>query len=139
MENYHITHEDDRWVLREEGDKRALLEALTREDILSETRDYMKLRTASVKIHNENGAVEEERRYPRDQDPRATGGYARSRRCQRLPSATSQQARMNGMVSGGRPNWSNIRLSTAAVMLANKGASQERCTWLTASAASAGL
>ncbi|CDZ94287.1 MULTISPECIES: DUF2188 domain-containing protein [Pseudomonadaceae] len=74
MENYHITHEDDRWVLREEGDKRALLEALTREDILSETRDYMKLRTASVKIHNENGAVEEERRYPRDQDPRATGG-----------------------------------------------------------------
>lgn len=74
MENYHITHEDDRWVLREEGDKRALLEALTREDILSETGDYMKLRTASVKIHNENGAVEEERRYPRDQDPRATGG-----------------------------------------------------------------
>lgn len=52
MENYHITHEDDRWVLREEGDKRVLLEALTREDILSETRDYMKLRTASVKIHN---------------------------------------------------------------------------------------
>ncbi|MBE7927144.1 DUF2188 domain-containing protein [Pseudomonas saudiphocaensis] len=74
MENYHITHEDDRWVLREEGDKRALLEALTREDILSETRDYMKLRTASVKIHNENGAVEEERLYPRDQDSRATRG-----------------------------------------------------------------
>lgn len=74
MENYHITHEDDRWVLREEGDKRALLEALTREDILSETRDYMKLRTASVKIHNENGAVEEERLYQRDQDSRATRG-----------------------------------------------------------------
>lgn len=74
MENYHITHEDDRWVLREEGDKRALLEALNRDDILSETRDYMKLRTASVKIHNENGDVEEERRYPRDQDPRATKG-----------------------------------------------------------------
>jgi hypothetical protein len=74
MEIYHITHEDDRWVLREEGDKRALLEALSREDIVSETRDYMKLRIASVKIHNENGEVEEEHRYPRDQDPQATGG-----------------------------------------------------------------
>lgn len=74
MEIYHITHEDDRWVLREEGDKRALLEALSREDILSETRDYMKLRIASVKIHNENGEVKEEHRYPRDQDPQATGG-----------------------------------------------------------------
>ena len=47
MENYHITHDDDRWVLREEGDKRALLEAATKEDIINETRDYMKLRTAS--------------------------------------------------------------------------------------------
>jgi len=74
MENYHITHEDDRWVLREEGDKRALIETLTREDILNETRDYMKLRTASVKIHAENGEIEEERSYPRDQDPRATKG-----------------------------------------------------------------
>jgi len=74
MENYHITHEDDRWVLREEGDKRALIETLTKEDILNETRDYMKLRTASVKIHAENGEVEEERSYPRDQDPRATKG-----------------------------------------------------------------
>lgn len=74
MENYHITHEDDRWVLREEGDKRALIEALTREDILDETRDYMKLRTASVKLHDEQGGVEAEYRYPRDQDPLATKG-----------------------------------------------------------------
>ena len=73
MENYHITHEDDRWVLREEGDKRALIEALTREDILNETRDYMKLRTASVKLHDEQGGAEEFR-YPRDQDPLATKG-----------------------------------------------------------------
>ena len=74
MENYHITHDEDRWVLREEGDKRALLEASTKEDIINETRDYMKLRTASVKIHNKDGKIEEERTYPRDQDPRATKG-----------------------------------------------------------------
>ncbi|MFV0456944.1 MAG: DUF2188 domain-containing protein [Pseudomonas sp.] len=72
MENYHITHEDDRWVLREEGDKRSLIETLTKEDILNETCDYMKLRTASVKIHNKSGEIEEERNYSRDQGPRAT-------------------------------------------------------------------
>ncbi|AHL74630.1 hypothetical protein CH92_05780 [Stutzerimonas stutzeri] len=74
MENYHITHDGDRWVLREEGDKRALLEATTKDDIINETRDYMKLRTASVKIHTQDGQIEEERTYPRDQDPRATKG-----------------------------------------------------------------
>jgi len=74
MENYHITHDDDRWVLREEGDKRALIEAATKEDIINETRDYMKLRTASVKIHTLEGKIEEERTYPRDQDARATKG-----------------------------------------------------------------
>ncbi|MBC7363807.1 MAG: DUF2188 domain-containing protein [Candidatus Aminicenantes bacterium] len=51
MQRYHITHEDDRWVLKEEGDRRVLVEATTKEEIISETRDYMKLRTGSVKIH----------------------------------------------------------------------------------------
>ena len=74
MEIYHITHEDDRWVLREEGDQRALLEAANRQDILDETRDYMKLRTALVKVHAEGGDVAEEHRYPQEQDPLATGG-----------------------------------------------------------------
>lgn len=74
MKNYHITYDDDRWVLREEGDQRALIEAATKEDIIDEARDYMKLRTASVKIHKQDGQFEEERTYPRDQDPRATRG-----------------------------------------------------------------
>jgi len=74
MENYHITHDDDRWVLREEGDQRALLEAANRQDILDETRDYMKLRTATVKVHTEDGQVEEERHYPQDQNPHETCG-----------------------------------------------------------------
>ncbi|MCQ4296920.1 DUF2188 domain-containing protein [Pseudomonas stutzeri] len=74
MEIYHITFEDDRWVLREEGDQRALLEAGNRQDILDETRDYMKLRTALVNVHGSDGNVEEEHRYPQEQDPLATGG-----------------------------------------------------------------
>lgn len=72
MEIYHITHEDDRWVLREEGDQRALLEAGNRQDILDETRDYMKLRTALVNVHGDDGSIEEEHRYPQEQNPLET-------------------------------------------------------------------
>jgi len=74
MEIYHITHEDDRWVLREEGDQRALIEATQRQDILDETRDYMKLRTALVRVHGDDDSIVEEHRYPDEQDPLATGG-----------------------------------------------------------------
>ena len=74
METHHITHEDDRWVLREEGDQRALLEAGNRQDILDETRDYMKLRTALVNVHGDDGSIEEEHRYPQEQNPLETKG-----------------------------------------------------------------
>ncbi len=46
MQNYHIVHDGNRWVLREEGDNRALIEADTQDEIVRETRDYMKLRVA---------------------------------------------------------------------------------------------
>ena len=73
MQNYHITEQDQRWVLREEGDRRVLIEAGSREEILAETRDYMKLRNASVKVHGSDGEVEEHI-YPRGQDPLASKG-----------------------------------------------------------------
>ncbi len=74
MQHYEVISRDsDRWVLREEGDARALIEASSRDDILAETRDYMKLRTAVVKVY-ENGQVVEEHHYPQEQDPRQTGG-----------------------------------------------------------------
>lgn len=74
MQNYHITQDQNRWVLKEEGDERVLIEARTQDEIVEETRDYMKLRVGSVKIHGTDGQIKEERTYPRDQDPRATKG-----------------------------------------------------------------
>lgn len=74
METYHITQEGNRWLLREEGDPRVLIETASREAALEQTRDYMKLRTATVKVHGGDGEVEEERHYPQDQNPCATGG-----------------------------------------------------------------
>ena len=46
---------------------------------------------------------------------------------------------MNGIVSGGRPNRSKASRASTAAIIASNGAQAERCTWLTASAASAGL
>jgi hypothetical protein len=51
-----------------------LIETASREAALEQTRDYMKLRTATVKVHGSDGEVEEERHYPQEQNPRATGG-----------------------------------------------------------------
>ena len=48
METYHITQEGNRWLLREEGDPRVLIETASREAALEQTRDYLKLRTATV-------------------------------------------------------------------------------------------
>lgn len=71
---YHVTHEDDRWVLKEDGFADALVEASDKDEILGETRDYLKLRKARVLVHDEAGQVEQELVYPRDQHPRQTGG-----------------------------------------------------------------
>ncbi|MBU3055254.1 DUF2188 domain-containing protein [Pseudomonas indica] len=74
MQNYHLSPADGRWVLREEGSDRAVLEAATKEEAVTRMREYMQQRTGSVKIHGRDGRVEEERTYPRDLDPRASMG-----------------------------------------------------------------
>ncbi|MCW3148318.1 DUF2188 domain-containing protein [Stutzerimonas stutzeri] len=74
MQNYHITREGERWLLREEGDRRVLIETASRDEILREARDYMKLRTAMVRVHGDDGGVEEEHRYPEEQNPLASRG-----------------------------------------------------------------
>lgn len=74
METYHITLEGNRWLLREEGDPRVLIETASRDAALEQTRDYLKLRMATVRIHGRDGQLEEERHYPQDQNPCATGG-----------------------------------------------------------------
>lgn len=74
MQTFHITCENSRWTLREEGDERVLIEATSEDEIRREARDYMKLRVGEVQLHGADGAVIETQHYPEDQDPRATGG-----------------------------------------------------------------
>ena len=74
MDNYHITKDGDKWKLKKEGSERASKTANTKKEIIAETRKYMGGRSGSVKVHKENGRIQEERTYPRKDDPRKTPG-----------------------------------------------------------------
>ena len=60
--------------LVKEGNNRASKVADTKKEIVDLTRDYMSNKTGSVKIHKQNGLIQEERTYPRKKDPKETPG-----------------------------------------------------------------
>ncbi len=74
MDNYHITKNDGKWKLTKEGSDRAVKTSLTKDDIITQTRDFMKNKVGSVKIHKENGQFQEERTYHHKNDPRKSKG-----------------------------------------------------------------
>ena len=74
MDNYHVTKDDDKWKLTKEGNRRASKTAATKQEIISAMREYMEDKIGSVKIHKEDGQFQEERTYPRKDDPRKTPG-----------------------------------------------------------------
>lgn len=74
MDNYHVTQTDSGWELKKEGAARASRTAATKAELLALLPDYMKGKTASVKIHLQNGKIEEERTYPRRADPSESKG-----------------------------------------------------------------
>ena len=74
MDNYHITKDGDKWKLKKEGAERASKTADTKQEIIDQTRDFMSDKTGSVKIHKEDGKIQEERTYPRKSDPSKSPG-----------------------------------------------------------------
>lgn len=74
MDNYHIVKDSGHWALKKEGATQATYTASTKEEIIRKTQEFMKNKTASVKIHKEDGTIQEERTYPRSADPHRTPG-----------------------------------------------------------------
>lgn len=74
MDNYHITKDGDKWKLKKEGADRASKTANTKKEIIKQTQSFMKSNSGSVKIHKTDGKIQEERTYPRKNDPRKTKG-----------------------------------------------------------------
>lgn len=75
MKNYHIvkgTIENlEGWILKEEGANKHSLFATTKAGCIAEASRLLNFlgKPASVKIHMEDGTIEEERTYPRAADP----------------------------------------------------------------------
>lgn len=74
MDNYHVTKNDGHWQLIKEGASRATKTGATKEAALQQAHDFLSDKTASLKIHGEDGKIQEERTYPRSLDPRKTKG-----------------------------------------------------------------
>ena len=74
MDNYHVTKDGKKWKLTKEGAERASKTGDTKKELIDKTRDYMADKTGSVKIHKEDGRIQEERTYHRKDDPRKSKG-----------------------------------------------------------------
>ncbi|UDU83136.1 DUF2188 domain-containing protein [Pseudomonas sp. HN2-3] len=74
MDNYHITKSDKLWALTKEGAQRASKTAVTKAEITAIASEFLQGKTASLKIHKEDGTIQEERTFPRSADPQETKG-----------------------------------------------------------------
>ena len=74
MDNYHITTTTDGWELKKQGATRASKTATTKAEIVEVASAFLQGKTASLKIHKEDGTIQEERTYPRSADPARSKG-----------------------------------------------------------------
>lgn len=74
MDNYHITKNDKGWVLTKQGAERASKTAATKAEITQLASEFLADKTASLKIHKEDGTIQEERTFPRSADPTKSKG-----------------------------------------------------------------
>jgi hypothetical protein len=74
MKNYHLAKEGNAWNLKPEGGSRPVVHAATKAEAIGQTRAYMQQHAGSVKIHKEDGQIQEERTYPKSADPRRIKG-----------------------------------------------------------------
>jgi hypothetical protein len=74
MDNYHITKNDKVWALTKQGAERASKTSATKAEITQLASEFLADKTASLKIHKEDGTIQEERTFPRSADPTKSEG-----------------------------------------------------------------
>lgn len=74
MDNYHITTSTTGWELKKQGATKASKTAKTKAEMVKIAGDFLDGKTASLKIHKEDGTIQEERTYPRSADPSKSKG-----------------------------------------------------------------
>ncbi len=74
MDNYHLLHEGDRWKLTREGASRATKTFETKDEAMQFSTNHVKQNGGSLKIHKQDGSIQEERTYPSSADPKDIPG-----------------------------------------------------------------
>lgn len=74
MDNYHITKNGAQWSFNKQGTDRAIKNSQTKAEAIKHMQNFMEDKVGSVKIHKENGRIQEERTYQRKDDPRSSKG-----------------------------------------------------------------
>lgn len=77
MQNYHLTHDGEKWKLDKQGAERAseTYSDETKVDAVRQAAEYVQEHGGgSLKIHNQDGTIQEERTYPRAADPASSEG-----------------------------------------------------------------
>ena len=75
MKRLDLVKKNNEWVAQT-GSKQVVARARTKEDAVRKTARVARAdsQSVTVKIHKENGRIQEERTYPRKADPRGTKG-----------------------------------------------------------------
>jgi len=74
MQNYHLSPDGDAWKLTSENGHDQIQSFTNKLDAIAACAKFMEDRTGSLKIHQADGTIEEERTYPRSSDPVASKG-----------------------------------------------------------------
>jgi hypothetical protein len=74
MDNYHLTPDGDQWKLKREGAERATRAFDSKSEGVRESTEFMREHGGSLKIHKGDGTIQEERTYPRHNDPPKSKG-----------------------------------------------------------------
>ncbi len=74
LDKFHLTKKGDEWRLEKAKSDKALVKAGTKKEAMQKMMKYMAKREGSVRIHKENGKIQEERTYPRYKDSKKSKG-----------------------------------------------------------------
>jgi len=74
MDNYYLGKEGEKWKLKKEGSDRAVKTFETKDEGRDYSTGYVKEKGGSLKIKKTDGTFQEERTYPRADDPRKSKG-----------------------------------------------------------------
>ena len=74
MDRYDLVSSGDEWKLQKKGAERAAKVFDSKQEGMRESIEFMRNHGGSLRIHKQDGKIQEERTYPRSADPKKTPG-----------------------------------------------------------------